>query len=101
MATIDGQWDCEVDSPMGKQQMVLTVTSTPTGFAGAASGPLGTVDVTEGQVFGERLSFKLAVKMPFPMTLDCEATLVDDDTIEGTVDTGAFGKFPMRATRKA
>jgi hypothetical protein len=100
MATIDGQWDCEVDSPMGKQSMVLTLSSSGGTFSGAATGPLGAVEVSDGQVIGEQVTFKLAVKVPMPMELECEARLTGDDTIEGSVDTGAFGKFPMRATRK-
>ncbi|USI73319.1 hypothetical protein [Sphingomonas morindae] len=100
MAQIDGQWDCEVDSPMGKQQSLLTLTASGTGFAGVASGPLGSVEITNGQVLGDQLSFKMAITLPMPMTLDCEARLIGDDRIEGTVDTGAFGRFPLRATRR-
>jgi hypothetical protein len=100
MATIDGKWTCEVDSPMGAQQLDLNVTSQPDGsFTGTASGPLGAINISDGQLLGDTLRFKLAISMPFPMTLDAEAKLVGDDRIEGTVDTGAFGRYPMRATR--
>lgn len=101
MATIDGQWDCEVDSPMGKQAMTLTLSSSGGTFSGAASGPLGAVEIADGQVAGDIVTFKLAIKVPMPMTLECEARMQGDDLIEGTVDTGAFGKFPMKAMRRA
>jgi hypothetical protein len=100
MAGIDGQWDSVAQSPMGEQRSVLTLTSKADGsFAGTNSGPLGSMDVTDGQVTGDLVTAKMQLTMPFPMTLAIEARL-DGDTIEGTIDTGAFGKFPMKATRK-
>lgn len=101
MATIDGEWLCEVDSPMGTQTMDLTLATTPGGgFGGSARGPLGSLDIADGQMLGETMHFKMAITMPFPMTLACEARMAGDDRIEGTVDTGAFGRFPLKATRK-
>lgn len=101
MATIDGEWLCEVDSPMGTQKMDLTLTMRPGGgFTGTARGPLGALDIADGRMLGDTMNFRMAITMPFPMSLDCESRLVGDDRIEGTVDTGAFGRFPLTATRK-
>jgi hypothetical protein len=101
MAGIDGQWDSVAQSPMGEQRSVLTLTSKPDGsFVGTNAGPMGTLDITEGQVTGDQLTFKMELKVPFPMTLACEGAL-NGDVIEGTIDTGAFGRFPVKATRKA
>ena len=101
MAAIDGQWDCVAQSPMGEQVSVLTLTSKPDGsFAGTNSGTLGSLDVSVGQVTGDQLSFMMELKVPFPMTLTVEGALAGD-VMEGTIDTGAFGKFPVKATRKA
>lgn len=100
MAGIDGQWDSVAQSPMGEQKSVLTLTSKPDGsFAGTNSGPMGSMDVTDGQVTGDLVTAKMQLTVPFPMTLTLEGRLAGD-TIEGTIDTGAFGKFPMSATRK-
>jgi hypothetical protein len=100
MAGIDGQWDCTAQSPMGEQKTVLTLTSKPDGsFAGTNTSPLGSMDVTDGRILGDQVSFKMSITVPFPMTLDCAATL-DGDRLEGTIDTGAFGRFPVTATRK-
>lgn len=100
MAGIDGQWDCTAQSPMGEQQSVLTLTSTPDGgFVGTNAGPLGALDITDGTVTGDQVSFKMELKVPFPMTLTVEGEL-SGDVMEGTIDTGAFGKFPVKATRK-
>jgi hypothetical protein len=101
MAGIDGQWDSVAQSPMGEQQSVLTLTSKDDGsFVGTNSGPMGSLDVTDGQLVGDHVTFKMEMKLPFPMTLTVEGTL-EGDTMEGTIDTGAFGKFPVKATRKA
>lgn len=101
MAAIDGQWDSVAQSPMGEQRSVLTLTSKPDGsFAGTNSGPLGALDVTDGQVTGDMVTFKMQLTTPFPMTLTVEGR-IEGDTMEGTIDTGAFGKFPVTATRKA
>jgi hypothetical protein len=100
VAGIDGQWDSVAQSPMGEQRSVLTLVSTPGGgFAGTNSGPLGAIEVSDGKLLGDQVSFTMKLVMPFPMTLTCEATL-DGDTMEGTLDTGAFGRFPVRATRR-
>ena len=101
MSAIDGQWDCVAQSPMGEQQTVLTLTSKPDGsFVGTNSGALGSLDVTDGQLLGDQVSFKMELKVPFPMTLTAEATL-SGDVMEGTIDTGSFGRFPVRASRKS
>ncbi len=99
MANVDGSWDCVVKSPLGDQKMTLTVNSAHTSFSGAVSGAMGGMDVT-GEVDGDTLSWKQAMTVPMPMTLDCKAT-VDGDTMTGTVGAGAFGSFPLSGTRTA
>lgn len=100
MATIDGQWDCEVESPMGQQKMLLTLVSKPDGsFAGTSSGPLGAVEVSEGRLIGDEASFKMALTLPMPMTIEGTAR-IDGDRLTGTVDTGSFGRYPLRGTRR-
>ena len=101
MAAIDGQWDSVTQSPMGEQRSTLTLTGHPDGsFSGTNAGPMGSIEVTDGQVTGDLVTCKMKITLPFPMTLTMEGR-IEGDRIEGTVDTGAFGKFPMTATRKA
>jgi len=100
MATIEGQWDCEVDSPIGQQKSVMTIVSKPGGgFAGTNTGPLGSLDITDGTLTGDTARFRMELTAPFPMKLECEAT-VAGDSMTGTIDTGAFGRFPLKATRR-
>ena len=99
MADIDGTWNCTVKSPLGDQDMTLTVTTEGDRFTGSGGGQMGAMD-NEGDVSGTTISWKMSINSPMPMTLEGEAT-VDGDTITGGVKAGAFGTFPMSGTRKA
>ncbi len=99
MANVDGAWDCTIKSPLGDQNAVLTVQSSGSSFTGNMSGALGSLDVEDGVVDGDTLKWKMNIKVPMPMTLDCEAT-VDGDTLTGSAGAGAFGSFPLTGTRQ-
>lgn len=100
MANVDGAWDCVVKSPLGDQQSVFTIASNGDSFTGDMVGAMGSLDVEDGKVEGNKLSWKMNLKVPMPMTLDCQAT-VDGDAITGSAGAGAFGSFPLSGTRKA
>ena len=97
MADVDGTYECVVKSPLGDQNMTVTVTADGNTFSGAASGGMGSMDIG-GTVDGNRLAWKQSITVPMPMTLDCEAT-VDGDTLTGSVGAGAFGSFPLTGKR--
>jgi len=99
MADVDGSWDCTVKSPLGDQNLTLTVQSEGDTFPGTAAGAMGSGDIT-GTVSGNTISWKLQMTVPMPMTLDCEAT-AEGDTLTGTVGAGAFGSFPLSGKRSA
>ena len=99
MANVDGEWDVVTRSPMGDQKAVLTVRSDGDSFTGNMASPMGALEVIDGRVDGDTLTWKMDMKVPFPMMLDCKAT-VSGDAIEGGVTAGAFGTSPMSGTRK-
>ncbi|MBS0502276.1 MAG: hypothetical protein JSS55_00450 [Proteobacteria bacterium] len=99
MAGVDGEYDCITKSPLGEQKSVFSVKSDGNSFTGQNVSPMGTLDVIDGKVDGNKLTWKMEMKVPMPMTLDCSAT-IDGDTFNGTVGAGAFGSFPMTGTRK-
>lgn len=99
MANVDGQWDCITRTPMGPQESVLTIKSDGASFSGSNVGALGGIDITDGIVDGDTLTWSMEISTPFPMTLSARAT-VSGDTIQGTVDAGAMGAMPMSGTRK-
>lgn len=99
MANVDGSWETVTKSPMGDQTATLTVNSSGDSFTGTQSGAMGTTEIKNGKVDGNKLSWQIDMTIPMPMTLTCEAT-VNGDSINGTVTAGAFGSFPMSGTRK-
>ena len=96
--SVSGTYDCVTKTPMGDQKSKFTVNATGDTFTGQQAGAMGSMDVVDGKVEGNRLTWKMNMTVPMPMTLNAEAT-VDGDTITGTVDAGAFGKMPMTGTR--
>lgn len=99
MADVDGEWDCVTKSPLGEQKSVLTVNSSGDSWTGTNAGPMGSLDVIDGKVNGNTLTWKMDMKVPMPLTLDCTAT-IDGDTLTGGITAGAFGTSPMTGVRR-
>jgi len=100
MSDLNGKYDCLTKSPLGEQKSVLTVNVTGDSFTGTNEGPMGALDVMDGRVEGNKLTWKMDMKVPMPMTLECDAT-IDGDTLTGGVKAGPFGTSPMTGTRMA
>ncbi|MDZ7895973.1 MAG: hypothetical protein U5M50_13990 [Sphingobium sp.] len=98
MASVDGQWDTVTKTPMGDQQGIFTVVSSGDSFTGSQSSPLGTLEVQNGKVDGNRLTWTMEMSVPFPMTLEGSAT-VDGDSISGEIQLGSFGVAHMSGKR--
>ena len=96
--TVAGTYNCVTKTPMGEQQSTFTVIVDGDSFTGQNVGAMGTMDVIDGKVAGNRLTWKLDMKVPMPMTLECEAT-VYGDALTGSVMAGAFGSMAMSGTR--
>ena len=100
MSGVDGNYDCVTKSPMGDQKSVFTVKSDGDSFTGQNAGAMGSLDVENGKVDGNKLTWTMAMKVPMPMTLEAEA-VIDGDTLTGTIKAGAFGSMAMTGTRQA
>jgi hypothetical protein len=100
MSNVAGSYDCVVKSPMGDQKSVLTVNVDGDTFTGTNAGAQGSLDVYDGKVDGNTLTWKMDMKVPMPMTLEATAT-VDGDAISGSIKAGMFGSMPMSGTRQA
>ena len=98
--SVSGTYDVSIKTPMGDQQGKFTVNVSGDTFTGDVSGPMGQMQVQDGKVEGNKLTWKMDMKVPMPMTLTCTAT-VDGDTLTGTINAGAFGSMPMTGTRKS
>lgn len=96
--TVAGTYEVVTKTPMGEQKSTLTVNVSGSGFTGSNVGPMGSLDITDGKVDGQTISWSSKITTPMPMTLDCTAT-IDGDAISGTVKAGMFGSFPLNGSR--
>ena len=87
-----------MNTPMGAQNGTLTLATDGGTLTGKLSGPQGAIDLTDGKVDGNNLSWKASITSPMPMTLEFAAT-VDGDNISGNVKLGAFGNATFSGTR--
>ena len=96
--SVSGTYDCVTKTPMGDQKSKFTINADGDSFTGQQAGAMGSMDVVDGKVNGNQLTWKMNMTVPMPMTLECDAT-IDGDTLTGNVKAGAFGTMPMTGTR--
>ena len=97
--SVAGTYECVTKTPMGDQKSDVTINVDGDTFTGSNVGAMGSMELEDGKVDGNKLTWSMKMTVPMPMTLEGEAT-VDDDTLTGSVKAGAFGTFPMNGTRK-
>ncbi len=95
-----GTYQTVTKSPMGDQQGTFTVVPGADGatFTGSLAGGLGSLDVKDGKIDGNTLTWTMNMTVPMPLELKATAT-IDGDTLTGTVNAGAFGDMPITGTR--
>ena len=97
--SVDGTYDCVTKSPMGDQKSKFTVKSDGDTFTGNNAGAMGALDVVDGKVDGNKLTWKMNMTVPMPMTLECDAT-IDGDQLNGNIKAGAFRSSASSRTRR-
>jgi hypothetical protein len=98
MASIDGNWDVTVNSPMGAQSIKMILKSDGGALSGTLAGAMGSTEVMNGKVDGDAFSFEAKITEPFPINIEVEGT-VEGDAVSGKVKTQGFGAFPMKGSR--
>ncbi len=97
---MDGNYDCVTKSPMGDQKSVFSIKIDGDKFTGQNAGMMGALDVEDGKVDGNVLTWKMQMKVPMPMTLTGKA-IIDGDMLTGSIDAGAFGSMGMSGKSQA
>lgn len=97
--SLSGTYACVTKTPMGEQKADLTIVVDGDTFTGTNTGAMGTLNIEDGKVDGNKLTWTMKLTVPMPMTLAAEAE-IEGDTITGSVKAGPFGSSPMTGTRK-
>ena len=99
--SVAGTYDTVVKSPMGEQKGTFTVVPGDDGntFTGSMAGGMGSMDVKDGKIDGDTLTWAMDMTVSMPMTLNCTAN-VNGDQLTGTVNAGAFGDMPLTGQRQ-
>lgn len=99
--SVAGTYDCVTKTPLGAQRGILTVVpGDGDSFSGNISGDLGAMDINDGHVAGNTLTWTMKMIVPMPMQLDCAAT-IDGDALTGSVKAGMFGSMEITGTRRS
>ncbi|HCV35167.1 MAG TPA: hypothetical protein DGF10_10940 [Acidimicrobiaceae bacterium] len=94
----DGTWNMTMKTPMGEQAGTLTLATDGGTLTGTMSGPQGSLELEDGTVDGDALSWTVNMTSPMPIKVEATAT-VDGDTLTGEAKLGAFGTAPFNGTR--
>ena len=94
----DGNWNTTMNTPMGAQNGTMTLSTDGGTLTGKLVSPQGEIELTDGNVDGDTLTWKADITSPMAMTLEFTAT-VDGDSMSGNVKLGAFGDATFTGTR--
>ena len=98
--SISGTYECVTKTPMGDQKGDLTIVVDGDTFTGTNATMMGALNIENGKVNGNKLTWTMKMTVPMPMTLEAEA-VVEGDTLTGSVKAGFFGTSPLTGKRKA
>jgi imidazolonepropionase-like amidohydrolase len=100
MARAAGTWDLTVTTPQGENRASMTVTQSGATLEGTMATEMGTVQVTDGRVTGQRVTFTIAVPISGQTTTVVFQGTVDGNRMSGTADLGAMGSATFTGERR-
>ncbi|MBN1176634.1 MAG: hypothetical protein JXA51_03030 [Dehalococcoidales bacterium] len=96
---VDGTYNVEIDTPMGKQESKLVLKTDGDAVSGNMASPMGTMEFSGGKVSGDAASWDMEIDSPMgKMTLEYNVKVSGDD-ISGEVKAGNFGSSPLKGKR--
>lgn len=96
---VDGNWNISVETPIGTRAATLSLATADGALTGTQAADGKSTSITDGKVDGNKVSWKVAITSPMPMTLEFEGT-VEGDKITGHANAGAFGALPFSGQRE-
>ncbi len=95
---IDGTYEIEIDSPMGKQETKLTLKAKGTTLTGSSESSFGQSTFT-GKVNGDQVTWDSEINGPMgKMKLTFSGKIKGND-FSGEVKAGMFGTYPFKGKR--
>ncbi|MEM7363294.1 MAG: hypothetical protein AAF525_04680 [Pseudomonadota bacterium] len=87
MTDINGTWQLIIETPMGKREPKLTLTTDGDRVSGTFAGQMGSTDFTDGQVDGNSVDISVDLNaMGQTIHLNLVAT-IEGDRLSGQVTT--------------
>ena len=100
MARVAGIWDLTVTTPQGENRASMTVTQAGATLDGTMATEMGTVQVTDGRVTGQRVTFTITLPISGQTTTIVFRGTVDGNRMTGTADLGAMGSATFTGERR-
>lgn len=97
---VDGAWDLEVQTPIGKQKVQLTVKSDGNALSGALDGAEGRNEIFDATIDGSTIFFRAFLKKPIKVKVSYKAT-IEGNTMTGTAKTPLLPTINFSGTRGA
>ncbi|MCP4265037.1 MAG: hypothetical protein GY777_05585 [Candidatus Brocadiaceae bacterium] len=96
---VQGTWKLTMDTPIGTQTPAIIITEEDGAYKGAMNGLMGTYDLEEISVDGNRVAFKAEVDSPTR-----KVSLAFNGTVEGSSISGHYespsGSIPFAGERQ-
>lgn len=98
MSTLNGRWECVTKTPMGDKPSIITFVVDGDSFTGHDDGEAGKLEMHDGKIDGENITWNLKVQKPFPLTLKFKVK-VEGDQLMGKVQAGLLGAAKISGKR--
>jgi hypothetical protein len=95
---VDGNWNITMSTPMGDRDTTLRLKSAGGTLTGTQAAEGNSIDIFDGKVNGDDVSWKVSITNPMPLTLEFTGK-VSGDGISGEMGIGPMGSFPFTGTR--
>lgn len=95
---LTGSWNVKIDSQMGNFELKMTVQQEGNEFTAELTSPMGKIDVQNGQVSGDEVTFSASAPIGGQDTTMEFSGKIKGDKIEGTMTIGSFGDAEFVAT---
>ena len=96
--SIDGNWSCTMDTPLGERKVLLTLAVNGGELTGTIGNGSENTPIQDGRADGDTATWKSKITKPVSITMEFTVTVTGNE-MAGSVKLGMFGTAPLRGTR--